>query len=127
METDRTEIGKSTKSSAPGFVPAAFGEMGRKQFEAALETQKELLGTCEEINHAWLACAQSEMTLVSDFVGKLTTAPTIPDATAACQECMNRQMEMLGENSLRMFAESEKLMRAGARFLQWLPGLQQLR
>jgi hypothetical protein len=27
---------------------------------------------------------------------------------------MNRQMEMLGENSRRMFAESEKLMRAGA-------------
>ena len=122
-----TQIGETTKSLAPGFAPTAFGEMGGKQFETALKIQKELLGTFEEINQAWLACAQSEMTLVSDFVGKLTTAPTIPDATAACQECMNRQMEMLGENSLRMFAESEKLMRAGARFLQWLPGLQPLR
>lgn len=122
-----TQIGESTKSLAPGFAPAAFGEMGGKQLETALKIQKELLGTCQEINHAWLACAQSEMTLVSDFVGKLTTAPTIPDATAACQECMNRQMEMLRENSLRMFAESEKLMRAGARVFQWLPGLQQLR
>jgi hypothetical protein len=90
--------------------------MGRKQFETALKIQKELLGTFEEINHTWLACAQSEMALVSDFVGKVTTASTIPDATAACQECMNRQMEMLAENSRRMFAESEKLMRAGARF-----------
>ena len=115
METDRTEIGKSTKSSAPGFVPAAFGEMGRKQFEAALETQKELLGTCEEINHAWLACAQSEMTLVSELAGKLVTAPTIPHAAAAYQECMNRQMEMFGEIGRRMFADSEKLMRAGTR------------
>ena len=109
------EIGRSAKSSAPGFVPAAFGETGRKQFEAALEVQKELLGTLEEMNRAWLARAQSGVTLMSELVGKLATARTIPDAAAACQECMNRQMEMFAENSRQMFADSEKLMRAGAR------------
>jgi hypothetical protein len=94
------DIGKSTKSTAPGFVPAAFGETGRKQFEAAL---------------AWLARAQSGVTLASELVGELATARTIPDAAAACQKCMNRQMEMFAENSRQMFADSEKLMRAGAR------------
>ena len=67
------------------------------------------------MNRAWLARAQSGVTLASELVGKLATARTIPDAAAACQECMNRQMEMFAENSRQMFAESEKLMRAGAR------------
>jgi Phasin protein len=115
MEAHMAETGKSAKFSAPGFVPAAFGEMGRKQYEAALEMQKELLGTFEEMNRAWLAGAQSEMTLAFEFVHKLATARTIPDAAAACQECMNRQMEMFAENGRRMFADSENLMRAGAR------------
>jgi len=87
----------------------------KQQFEAALEVQKEFLGTLEEMNRAWLARAQSGVTLASELVGKLATARTIPDAAAACQECMNRQMEMFAENSRQMFAESEKLMRAGAR------------
>jgi Phasin protein len=115
MEAHMAEIGRSAKSSAPGFVPAAFGETGKKQFEAALEVQKELLGTLEEMNRAWLARAQSGVTLASELVGKLATARTIPDAAAACQECINRQMEMFAENSRQMFADSEKLMRAGAR------------
>jgi hypothetical protein len=52
---------KSTRSSAPGFVSGAFGEMGKKQFEAAVEMQKEFLDTMEEINRAWLMRAQSEV------------------------------------------------------------------
>jgi len=108
------DISKSTKSSEPGFVLAAFGEMGSKQFEAVLEVQKELFGTFEDMNRAWLARARSGVTLASELVGKLATARTIPDAAAACQECMNRQMEMFAENSRQMFADSEKLIRAGA-------------
>src|SRR6516164_2968477 len=106
MEAHMAEIGRSTKSSAPGFVPAAFGETGRKQFEAALEVQKELLGTLEEMNRAWLARAQSGVALASELVGKLATARTMPDAAAAWQECMNRQMEMFAENSRQMLADS---------------------
>ena len=109
------DIGKYMTSSVPGFVPP-FGETGRKQFEAALEVQSELLGTIEEVNRAWLTRAQSELKLVSEFVGKLATARTVPEATAACQECMNRQMETFAENSREMLAEGEKLIRVGARF-----------
>jgi hypothetical protein len=106
---------KSTNPSLPNFAPGAFGEMGKKQFEAALEMQKELLGAFEEINRAWVARAQSEVTLASEFVGKLATVRSIPDAATACQECMSRQMEMFAEDSRRMLADGEKLMRAGAR------------
>ncbi len=115
---------KSTKSSAPSFVPAAFGEMGRKQFQAALEMQKELLSTFEGMNRAWRARAQSEVHLASEFIGKLAAVRSIPDAATACQECMTRQMEMFAEDGRRMFADSEKLMRAGTRlFSNGSPGL----
>jgi hypothetical protein len=63
------------------------------------------------MNRAWLARVQSGVTLASELAGKLATARTIPNAAAACQECMNRQMEMFVENSRQMFADSEKLMR----------------
>ena len=115
---------KSTRSSAPGFGPGAFGEMGKKQFEAAVEMQKEFLDTMEEINRAWLTRAQSEVALASELAGKLATSRSIPDAATACQECMSRQMEMLAEDSRRMLADGEKLMRAGARlFANGSPGL----
>ena len=115
---------KSARSSGPGFGPGAFGEMGKKQFEAAVEMQKEFLDTMEEINRAWLTRAHSEVTLASELVGKLATSRSIPDAATACQECMSRQMEMLAEDSRRMLADGEKLMRAGARlFANGSPGL----
>jgi hypothetical protein len=41
--------------------------------------QKEVFHTVETANRNWLARAQSEAKLISDFVGKLTTARSIPD------------------------------------------------
>lgn len=108
---------KSMKSSSPGFVPGAFGEMGKKQMETAVEMQREFLDTMEQINRAWLARAQSEVTLASEFVGKLAAARSIPDAATVYQECMSRQMEILAEDSRRMAADGEKLMRIGTRML----------
>jgi hypothetical protein len=107
--------GESMNPSVPNLTPAAVGEIGRKQFEAALEMQKEFLGTFEEISRGWLARAQSEVTLASELVGKLATVRSMPDAATACQECMTRQMEMFAEDSRRMLADGERLMRAGAR------------
>lgn len=116
--------GKSANSSGPAFVPGAFGDMGKKQLEAATEMQKEFLDTIEAMNRAWLARTQSEVTLASELVGKLAAARSIPDAATACQECMSRQMEIFAEDSRRMLADSEKLMRAGARlFSNGSPGL----
>ena len=89
--------------------------MGKKQMETAVEMQREFLDTMEQINRAWLARAQSEVTLASEFVGKLAAARSIPDAATVYQECMSRQMEILAEDSRRMAADGEKLMRIGTR------------
>jgi hypothetical protein len=83
---------------------------------AMLAMQKELLHTVEGMNRDWLARAQSEGRLVSDFVGKLTTARSIPDATSACQECAARRFEMYAEDSRRLLTNSQKLIETGMRF-----------
>jgi Phasin protein len=113
-------LGKSVNWPGPTFAPGAFGEMGKKQ----AEMQKEFLDTLEAINRAWLARAQSGVTLASELVGKLAAARSLPEATSVYQECMTRQMELLAEDGRRIVADSEKLMRAGARlFSNGSPGL----
>jgi hypothetical protein len=52
---------------------------------------------------------------VSDFVGKLSTARLIPDATSACQECAARQFEMFAEDGRRLWTDSQKLIETGMR------------
>jgi Phasin protein len=113
-------FGKSLNWPGSTFTPGAFGEMGKKQ----AEMQKEFLDTLEEINRSWLARAQSGVTLASELVAKLAAARSLPEATSAYQECMTRQMELLAEDGRRIVADSERLMRAGARlFSNGSPGL----
>jgi hypothetical protein len=112
-------FGKSMNWPGSTFTPGAFGEMGKKQ----AEMQKEFLDTLEEINRAWLARAQSGVTLASELVGKLAAARSVPEAAAVYQECMTKQMELLAEDGRRLVADSEKLMRVGARlFSNGSPG-----
>jgi len=112
FDTDTT-----TKSPAPNYVPRVLGELDKKQFEAALGTQKEFLGAIEEANMAWIARAQSEIALAYELAGKLAAARSIPDAAGACQECLTRQMQMFAEDGRRVLADGEKFMRAAARRL----------
>ena len=87
----------------------------RRNGEETGGNAKEFLDTLEEINRAWMARAQSGVTLASELVGKLAAARSVPEAAAAYQECMTRHMELFAEDGRRMVADSEKLMRVGAR------------
>jgi hypothetical protein len=98
-----TESKAHAAADFPNFVPATFA------------MQKEFLHTVESANRDWLARAQSEAKLVSDFVRKLTTARSIPDATSACQECAARRFEMFAEDGRRLSTDSQKLVETGMR------------
>lgn len=98
-----------------------FGDMGRKQFEAAVAMQKEVFDTFEQMNRAWFDRAQSEIDLAVKFVGKLAGTRSIPDAVTACQECIGQQIEMFANDGRRMLADTEKLLRAGTRHLGEAP------
>jgi hypothetical protein len=85
------------------FVPAMFA------------MQNEFFHTVERANRDWLARAQSEATLVSNFVSKLTAARSIPAANLACQECAARQFAMFAEDGRRLWTDSQRLVENGLR------------
>ena len=112
---ERTE--ESRESLIPSLIPAEFAEIGKKRVDALMEIQKELLDRLEEFNQAWFTRAKSETSLASEFVTKLTSARSVPETASACQECMGKQIEMLADDGRRLFAESQKFLQLGTRFL----------
>ena len=108
---------RTVPHAALSWIPEAFGNLGKKQYETALAMQREWLDTFEQINHAWFARAQSEIDLAAEFLGKVAETRSIPGVATACQECISKQLEMLSEDSRRMLADGEKLLRAGTRHL----------
>ena len=112
-----TDSEQAAPLAALTWFPEAFGNLGKKQYEAALAMQRELLDTLEQMNHAWFARAQSEIDLAAEFIGKVAETRSIPGVATACQECISKQLEMFSEDSRRMLADGEKLLRAGTRHL----------
>jgi hypothetical protein len=115
MEAHMTdEIRKSTTLSPLDFLPG-FGELGRKHLEAAAEMQRALLDSVQDLNRTWAARVQSEVTLASELADKLAAARSMADLAGAYQDCVSRQLELAAEDGRRMFADGEKLLKAGVR------------
>jgi uncharacterized protein with PIN domain len=108
---------QSNEQPTPNLVPAEIVEFGKKHVEALIEMQKNLFEAFQEINQAWLARAQSEASLNSELVAKLTAARTMPETADACQECMGKRMELFVEDSRRILADGQKIMSLSTRFL----------
>ena len=108
---------KLSESSMQNFIPAEFAEIGKKRIETMMKIQKELFDRFEEFSQAWFTRAKSEASLVSEFVTKLTAARSAPETATACQECMDKRMEMLAEDGRRLFDDSQKFFHLGTRFL----------
>ena len=84
---------------------------------AMMDMQREAFEGLEQVNRDWLAWMESEARLSSDFASKLIEARSVPDTAAAWQACVTRQFELLAENGLRFFADGQKLMETGTRYL----------
>jgi hypothetical protein len=111
----RTE--ESKELPIQNLIPAEFAEIGKKRIETMMKIQKELFDRFEEFNRAWFTRAKSEASLVSDFVTKVTAARSAPETATACQECMDKRMELLAEDSRRLFDDSQKFFQMGTQFL----------
>lgn len=101
----------------PNFVPAELAEIGKKRIAAIMEMQKQFLDTIESFNQAWFERAKSEATLASELVTKLTEARSVPETASICQESLGKRMDLLADDSRRLFADSQKFFHIGARFL----------
>jgi len=116
--TERTE-----KSSLPNLIPAQLAAMGKKRFDEVVTMQAEQLEKLQEANRNWFDRMQAELTLASEFAGKLAAVHSIPEFATAYQEWTSRHIEMATEDAKRIFADGQKLAETGARmFLNgWRP------
>jgi hypothetical protein len=113
-ETNTEQVRKSEISS---LVPPEFTSIGQKRVQELAATQAKLLAKLEESNRQWFERMQSEIHLASEFVSKLTSVRSFPDATAACQEWTSRRLQMMAEDGKHLFSDAQSLMETGARLL----------
>ena len=107
----------SIKSPTLDLFPAAFAETGKQRVEDMINFQTELFRYLQEANQKWLARMQSEAVMASEFVTKLAAARSFPETATVCQEWTNRRIELLAQDGQRLFADTKKMMEAGARVL----------
>jgi len=106
MTQEQTSAGRDN----PLLMPREFAEMGRKAIETMMGMQMGLLESFQTLNQQWMSHAEAEAKLASQFLEKLAAAKSLPDAASACQECMNRRMELLAEDGRQLMAASGKVM-----------------
>lgn len=103
------------RSSLPG--PVEVSETHDKPIEDVANAQARFFEKLEATSQRWSEQIQSEATLASELASKLTTARSIPDAVAACQDWAGRRFEMMAEDRDHLLADYQLFMEAGAQFL----------
>ena len=79
-------------------------DITRQNIETFGALQKQLL----DANHEWFAFLNEEAELASNLSKKMTTAKSIPDATAAYQELISRQMELMTQQAKIIFENTQE-------------------
>jgi hypothetical protein len=79
-------------------------DITRQNIETFGALQKQLL----DANHEWLAFLNEEAELASNLSKKMTTAKSIPDATAAYQELISQQMELMTQQAKIIFENTQE-------------------
>jgi phasin protein len=112
--TQKETLADTATSAIPMMHPEIL-DLARQRIGALFTAQKELMETLEGINHDIFNRARAEAELASEFVGKLSAARSMPDATTTYQEWANRELELLAEDGRHMFANGEKMMQVSRR------------
>ena len=80
--------------------------------------QAELFEKIQDVNRHWLERVQSEATLAAEFVAKMTSARSFPDAATVYQEWASRQLKLVVEDASYAISTGQALIDMGARLLQ---------
>jgi hypothetical protein len=87
--------------------------MGKKQVEAMVDMQKELIQATEDLNREWVERLKAETELATEFAGKITAAKSIPEMAAIYQEWMQRRMEMFAADMQKLTTLTARLLPRG--------------
>jgi hypothetical protein len=116
MTEENPSDNHSGKTATPPLIPLM--EMGKKRLDAVVGAQTEFLGRLQEVNQDLLARAQTEAEFISELVGKLTAARSLPEAAAVYQDWVSQHIQMLAEDGRRFMIEGQRFMQVGARAFQ---------
>ena len=94
-------------------------DITRQNIETFGALQKQLLDVLNKANHEWVTFLNEEAELASNLSKKMTTAKSIPDATAAYQELISRQMELMTRQARIIFENTQEFTKA---FMQVVSG-----
>jgi hypothetical protein len=99
----------SVDNSQSAAGAASFFTLGPKQAEAAFALQQEFLKTYEQSTHAWLARAQSEVTLWSDLAARLGVTRSPSEALEVWTTCASKRMQMAAEDGQHLFKDGQAI------------------
>jgi hypothetical protein len=74
-------------------------QIGKQNFDMFAAIQKQALDALAKANQEWIDCAKQEAALTSTLAQKVTTSKSVPEATAACQEWVSQQIELLSRQA----------------------------
>jgi hypothetical protein len=69
-------------------------QISKRNFGTLAAIQKQALDTLAKANQEWINCAKQEAKLTSTLAHKVTTAKSIPETTAACQEWVSQSQQI---------------------------------
>ncbi len=101
-------------SAAPFVHPEIF-DFAKKRVESLLAAQKEMVQTLEGIHQNMFTHVKAENALAAEFISKIGSVRSVPEATSAYHEWASREMELFAEDGRRMFENGEKLLQASRR------------
>jgi hypothetical protein len=105
MTKEQAAIRSTMQSGVEGLAKAA-----ETQAQGVMAVQQELWRLLEEARQDWLKLTEREAQLTSDLSVTLSSCKTIPEIAKAYQDWMSESFMTLGQESQRMFANSQKFM-----------------
>ena len=92
-------------------APEHLSDIARQNIEWLGAIQKQLLDVLSNANHEWVTFLNEneEAELASNLSKKMTTAKSIPDATAAYQELIGQQMELMTQQAKIIFENTQEI------------------
>jgi hypothetical protein len=105
-------------TGTPEWLGLRLADLSVKQTAALLRMQAQMLDLFDEMRHECMLRAQSEADLASQTAGKLMGARSLPESATAYREWLNQWMDLLGKDSERFLAYSQKVMAKGKHFTE---------
>jgi hypothetical protein len=110
--TRSLQMARNKSAKAMNGQMSEIGDRARSVLnmgDAAIALQKDVLQGYAQFNREWLACMQTEVTLWSDLVRKLSATASLPEAVDAYAKCVSQQMQVAAEHSQHLLSGYHKM------------------